>query len=154
MENGFKKKCLVFGLGGISRAGKSTLRKALTEKIKPDAIFHIDDYLLGPIKKFDSTINDYIEDWEDPCAYDLERFFQELKSKKEELEKDLSQNSFYILAEGFLLYFRKDIADLIDLKMNFEIEKEVCRKRRKNTKHYVSDYYFDEYIWKCYHENK
>ena len=60
----------------------------------------------------------------------------------------------FILAEGFLLYNRKDITDLIDVKISFVIEKELCRYRRKNTKFYGSDYYFDEYIWKCYHSNK
>ena len=69
-------------------------------------------------------------------------------------EKLNSSEKEYVIAEGFLIYYRKDISDLLDIKFNFIIEKEVARIRRKNTKHYVSDYYFDEYIWRCFNENK
>lgn len=156
MKNGSENNCLVIGIGGISRAGKSTLTKALIEELKPIAVFKIDDYLINPIKKFDETIQNYIIDWEDPVVYDLEKFYLELMQKKEEINSTCHEDkkTKYIIAEGFLLYHRKDITDLLDFKIKLSIDKEICRSRRKNTKHYVSDHYFDEYIWKSFNENK
>ncbi len=151
------KKVIVIGIGGITRAGKSTLRNFLVEKLNPIGVFHVDDYGLGPIKKWDEKIQDYIDDWEDPVAHDLEKMFKDMKELKENAINNLSekeQEVSFIIAEGFLLYFRKDITDLIDIKISLKMDKEICRERRKNTKFYTSDYYFDEYIWKCYHENK
>lgn len=148
-------KVLVIGIGGISRAGKSTLRNFLINQLNPVGIFHIDDYLISPIKVFDTNINDYIENWEDPIAHNLDKFYEDLKfSKQTAAENGTSNQIQYIITEGFLLYNRKDISDLIDLKLCFVIEKELCRNRRKSTKFYGSDYYFDEYIWKLYHINK
>lgn len=152
-----KKKVIVIGIGGISRAGKSTLRNFLVERINPIGMFHVDDYLISPIKKWDEKIQDYIEDWEDPIGHDLDRMQKEMKALKESAINNLeseSQEVKFIIAEGFLIYNRKDIADLIDVKISFVIDKELCRERRKNTKFYGSDYYFDEYIWKYYHLNK
>ena len=50
-ENETQKKCLVVGIGGISRAGKSTLIKALKDRLSPEAVFHIDDYLINFYKE-------------------------------------------------------------------------------------------------------
>jgi uridine kinase len=152
-----KKKVIVIGIGGITRAGKSTLRKFLVERINPIGMFHVDDFLINPIKKWDEKIQEYIEDWEDPVGHDLESMHKEMKALKELAINSLdteSQDVKFMVAEGFLLYNRKEIADLIDVKISFVIDKELCRERRKNTKFYGSDYYFDEYIWRCYHLNK
>jgi len=152
-----KKKVIVIGIGGISRSGKSTLRKYLVERINPIGVFHVDDYLISPIKKWDEKIQEYIEDWEDPVAHDLDKMHLEMKALKESAMSNSDKNDIevkFIIAEGFLLYNRKDISDLIDVKFSYVIEKELCRERRKNTKFYGSDYYFDEYIWKYFHLNK
>lgn len=152
-----KKKLIVIGIGGISRAGKSTLRNFLMQRINPIGMFHVDDYLISPIKKWDEKLQEYVEDWEDPVGHDLDRMLKEMKALKESAINNLDsevQDIHFIIAEGFLLYNRKEIADLIDVKISFVIDKELCRERRKSTKFYGSDYYFDEYIWRCYHLNK
>jgi uridine kinase len=59
-----------------------------------------------------------------------------------------------IIAEGFLLYSRKEFVDLIDLKLMLDVDKEVARDRRKRTKQYGSDYYYDEFISKGFIERK
>ncbi len=153
-----KKKLIVIGIGGISRSGKSTLRKTLKNKLNPTAIFHIDEYIISPIKKWDNKIQSEIMDWEDPKCLDLDKFYRDFKNSKEKIlnnsKSDYTGETEYIIAEGFLLYFRKDITDLIDIKFSFNIDKELCRERRRNTKDFPSDHYFDEYIWKGYHQNK
>lgn len=148
------KKVMIIGIGGISRSGKTTLRNYLEQKLKPVGIFHIDDYGYGPIRKYDENIEDFIDDWEAPEAHNLDKFYLDLKNLKNEIEQNSTQEIKYIIAEGFLLYNRKDITDLIDLKFNFYIDKELARERRKSTKFYHSDYYFNEYIWKLFYINK
>ena len=59
-----------------------------------------------------------------------------------------------IVAEGFLLYISQEISELIDVKILLDVDKEVALSRRKSTKSYPSDYYFDEYIWKVWIDNK
>ena len=125
----------------------------LKEVLNPIETFGIDDYGIGPIRKFDEKINDYVDDWECPEVVDLEKYYEDLKNLKE--NTIVNDNEIkYIVVEGYLLYNRKDISDLIDLKFNYFIDKEIARERRKNTKFYTSDHYFDEYIWDQYFINK
>jgi uridine kinase len=152
-KNNNKGKVIVIGIGGISRSGKTSMTNKLKEVLNPIDIFGIDDYGIGPIRKFDENINDYIDDWESPEVVNLDKYYLDLKNLKENtLVKD--NEIKYILVEGYLLYNREDITNLIDLKFNYFIDKEIARERRKNTKFYNSDYYFDEYIWNQYFINK
>ena len=140
-----KNKTIVIGIGGISRSGKSTLIKKLVDHYKLKSFVCFDDYLIGPVTKMDKIVNSYIEDWEDPKGWDIEKYKETLLKLK---EKDNDTNDLnIILVEGFLIYYRKDISSLIDIKIMLDIDKEVARERRKKSKHYGSDYYFDEYIW-------
>jgi uridine kinase len=143
----YKKKPLVIGIGGISRAGKTSVTKFIAKSFNIQKVIQIDKYLIGPIKKFDENLQDYIEDWEDPICYDLDKFYQDLKFEIENYEG-------VIIAEGFLLFSKKEYVDLIDIKIWLDVNKEVARDRRKRTKHYGSDYYFDDYIWKGFIERK
>jgi nicotinamide/nicotinate riboside kinase len=156
-KNNKNKKIIVIGIGGISRTGKSTLTNNLKKKLNIINTFHIDNYIISPIKKYDENIKDYIEDWEDPICYNLNKFYEDLKEYKiNSINNFINDNNElnYIIAEGFLLYNKKEITELIDIKINYIIDKEIARYRRKSTKYYGSDYYFNEYIWKCYFENK
>ncbi len=141
---------LVIGVTGISRSGKSTVTKKLGEYFKTENIISMDSYLIHHgIMKDDPNWKSPIPDWEDPRCYEFDKF----KSQVEELKNSKEMKNKIIIIEGFLLFMRKDIADLADFKIYIEIEKEVARERRKNTKHYHSDYYFDEYIWKIFHSS-
>lgn len=142
-----KRIPLVIGIGGISRAGKTSVTKFISKSFNIHKVVQIDMYLIGPIKKFDESLNDYIEDWEDPLSYDLDKFYNDLKFEKENYDG-------IIIAEGFLLYSKKEFVDLIDIKIWLDVDKETARERRINTKHYGSDFYFNEYIWKGFIERK
>ena len=150
------KEVFVIGIGGVSRAGKSSVARYLKKELKIDVdnYFQIDRYLTQPIRKYDSLIEEFIEDWEDPVIYDLSQFYKDLKNRIEFLNQNSKNEIKIIIAEGFLLYNSQDISDLIDIKILLDIDKEVARSRRKSTKSYPSDYYFDEYIWKGWINNK
>ena len=141
-------KVIVIGFGGVSRAGKSSLVRKIKELLSINESLHIDNYLKSPIQKYDENLKDNINDYEDPIAYDLDKFHKDL------INIISNTKNKFILVEGFLLFSRKDISDLIDIKIILDVDKEIARERRKNTKDYPSDYYFDEYIWKGWNENK
>lgn len=147
--NDQKSNTYFIGIGGISRAGKSTLVKKLCDHYNLQSI-HFDRFLTSPIEKYDQNIQANILDWEDPSCYNIDKFNEQLVQLKNELVRD---RRIYIV-EGFLIYSRKDITDLFNCRVLMDIDKEVARERRKNTKDYPSDYYFDEYIWKGFNERK
>jgi len=141
---------IIIGIAGISRSGKTTLSKQLAEYYKIEKILHMDDFLIhkGIIKE-DKNWPEPIKDWEDSACYDLDKFKQTI----EDIKKSKNINNKIIVVEGFLLYLRKDISDLVDCKIYLEVDKEIARERRKSSKYYHSDYYFDDYIWKVFHES-
>ncbi len=81
-DNHKNTKPIVIGIGGISRAGKSTITRSIISllKIKEEDKFAIDKYLISPINKYDTEVNETIEDWEDPACYDLDRLYKDFKS--------------------------------------------------------------------------
>jgi uridine kinase len=140
---------LVIGICGVSSSGKSTITEKLTTVLKADKVLKVDDYLIGPIKVFDSNINTYVSNFEDKNCYNLNKFYADL------LEAKKDPNNKIILLEGFLLYSREDIASLIDIKFLLDIDKEICYERLKPRNDRNSDrYYFDEYVWKKFKELK
>jgi len=146
----YPRKTVVVGITGLSRSGKSTLTKKLAEHYKTENIFHMDNFLIHKgIMKNDPNWNSPIADWEDPKCYDMDECKKQIITLK--AKENLKNN--IIIVDGFLLFLRKDIADLCDFKIYIEIDKEIARERRKSTKFYHSDYYFDEYIWKCFHSS-
>jgi uridine kinase len=144
-----KSKTFFIGIGGISRAGKSTLVKKLCSIYNVQSI-HFDKFLIAPIEKYDDNIKEIINDWEDPACYNIEKFKEMLSDLKEET---IREKRIFIV-EGFLIYSRRDISDILDCRLLLDVEKEIARDRRKKTKDYPSDYYYDEYIWKGYQQRK
>ena len=151
------KKVLVIGITGISRSGKSTLAKKLAEFYNTKNVLYMDDFLVhkGILKTDNKWKNGTspIADWEDPNCYDIDKFIYKLEELKSNRNYTTNLNNNIIIVEGFLLFSRKDVFDLVDYKIYIDIDKEVARERRKSTKFYHSDYYFDEYIWKGFHNN-
>ena len=148
--NNISNNSVIIGIGGISRAGKSTLISKLAHYYKIEKMVRFDEFLIAPLLKNDYNAQSIIEDWEDPKCYDFDKFKDNLLSIKNE---ELGVKRI-VLVEGFLIYYRKDISNIFDYKILLDVDKELARERRKRTKHYGSDYYYDEYIWKGFQSNK
>jgi uridine kinase len=141
------KNNLIIGIGGISSSGKSTLADRLAQTLKADRILRIDEYGTGPIMVYDKTADMVIENHEDISTYNLSLFYSDLAEAKKTYR--------LTIAEGFLLYDRQDITDLIDIKITLNVDKAVCKERIKGRPHRnAEDYYFDNYVWKLYMEKK
>jgi uridine kinase len=141
------KKSRVVGICGVSSSGKSTITKKLKNENIFDMVLNVDDYLLKPLLVYDEKLETYIELYDDLKVYDLDKFYTDLNSAKLEYQS--------ILVEGFLLYARQDISDLIDIKIFLKVEKEICKERiRKRNDRNSDDYYFDEYVWKGFYKMK
>lgn len=146
----------IIGIGGISRAGKSTLRRSLIDKlnINEKSIFKIDSYLISvPKPTLDKENNKMIKNWEMPDYYNLDKLYEDLLIRISQV-KD-SKNEEIILIEGFLLFTVKKIIDLIDLKFYIKVDKVIALERRRLTKCDEDlDFYFENYIWKYFFINK
>lgn len=173
--NGIMKPFII-GICGISRSGKSSIRRYLESelKIKKSNIFKLDEYFIKPNKVFDTELNKEIEDWEDPRVLDFDKLYKELISAiiKETKQVDMNKlknlnkenNSLVrefpneiIIVEGFLLFYCEKIYNLFDIKIMLETDLDVIKERRRITKNFHSDdfdYYFKEYIVKSFYKNK
>ena len=147
---------IIIGIAGISRSGKSTLRRSLIEKLKinEESVFKIDSYLISkPELTLDKDNNKMIENWELPESYNLEKLYEDLVNRINQV-KEANKNEI-ILVEGFLLFTIKKIVDLLDLTFYIKVDKVIALERRRLTKCDDDlDYYFENYIWKYFFINK
>ena len=139
-------KVKFIGISGQSGSGKSEYSKYLLSKYNtPLYPIQMDWFFKQPRK---SII-------EDPESIDIELFLDEIKKIKENFENgfinnkikttsgivEIKLNSFnynndlYIIIEGFLLFFWKEVVELCQEKFYIKSNYELCRDRR-----YFRDY--------------
>ena len=137
----------VIGISGATRSGKSSLSRQLSKSLGSTkcAIIHQDHF-------FDTTkiYSELNGNWDCPQAIDHNAFYKEL-CQQIERHKQLSPVShkneyFYIILEGFMLFYDNRIVECIDHFLWLEISRKVCYERRMETKR-ESRQYFDENIW-------
>ncbi len=138
----YKEINMIIGIGGISRAGKTTLALKLKEYYMNDGvkIFHLDKYTIpwNQIPKIGKMI-----DWEDPISINFNKLEQDII-------ESLKDNKI-IIAEGFLIYYHQPIRDLFDIKIYLSISKDIFITRRK--RQYNEPAWYIEHIWNSYHKN-
>jgi uridine kinase len=136
----------IIGITGQSGSGKSYFSKVLLNDYNsPFYPIQMDWFFKEPRKELLET----------PDAVDSDLFISEIKKLKENLENgliynkinisigiiDLELNPFnfkkelYIIIEGFLLFYWKEISDLCDIRYVMRCPYEICRDRR-----YFRDY--------------
>jgi len=137
---------MVIAIGGVSRAGKSTLAKLLKvecEKLgKKVSIVERDKYVFA--EKRIPKIRDKT-DWESPASIDFKKFHKAIQKAKKEYD--------YVITEGLLVYHNPSVNITYDKNIFIEIPKTLFVERKNIDLRWGSTpepkWYID-HIWKSY----
>ena len=130
------------GIGGVSRAGKTTLSRFI-EKLYPHKktlIISMDQYVKDPEKI--PKIKDKT-DWENPVSVDFDRIQQQIKAGVEEYD--------LVITEGILIFYNEAVNELFDKRIFIDIPKSLFYIRRKKEERWGKEpeWYLD-YVWESY----
>jgi nicotinamide/nicotinate riboside kinase len=135
---------MIIGIAGVSRSGKTTLADLIQKKLikqgETATVLHQDDYVMpeNEIPKIRHRT-----DWECPQSIDFQRF------KLEILEAKNKYN--YVITEGLLNFWDKDINVLFDKKIFVEISKKTFLERRNKEKRWgFEPKWFYEHVWQSH----
>ncbi|MBL3654532.1 uridine kinase family protein [Fulvivirga sediminis] len=133
---------MIIGIGGMSRAGKTTFSKRLAQYLGSEntIIFHQDDY----VKPEDEVpyINERL-DWDHPEAMDYEGLIQAIKNA----------DSGNVIVEGILVFFNSELRNMFDKKILMEVEKSTFLARKRVDKRWGPEpEWFIEHIWQSYQQ--
>ncbi|MCF6353393.1 MAG: hypothetical protein L3J06_10315 [Cyclobacteriaceae bacterium] len=135
-------KGLSIGIGGVSRAGKTTLSNYIKSLYPKKSIFLIE---MDNFVKNEADIPKVRNhtDWEHPISVDFKRL-------KEALEKALNTYDI-VITEGILIFYSEELNPLFDKRIFINVPKTVFYKRRKEEKRWGAepDWYLD-YVWESY----
>lgn len=134
----------IIGIGGVSRAGKTSLAQRISEWFVDDSvkIIHQDDFI---VPKSEMPLVKGQIDWERPESLDFTSFRNEILKQ---------QNNYdYVIAEGLLVYGNPEVYEIFDKKIFIEISKETFlnRKTLDNRWENEPDWYI-EHIWHSHFE--
>ncbi|MFT4568250.1 MAG: nicotinamide/nicotinate riboside kinase [Saprospiraceae bacterium] len=137
---------MIVGIGGVSRAGKTTLANLMAKLFlargKSVGIIHQDKYVHeeSALPRIRDSVN-----WEHPSSIRIEDFREAIVDA--EKENDL------VIAEGLLCFYNPEITDLMDRKILVTISKDTFLERKKEDLRWGSepdpDWYM-EHIWHSY----
>ena len=135
---------IIIGIGGVSRAGKTTLAYKIRDLYPKQKIrfVHGDD-VVKAVK--DIPMIKGITDWECVESFDYEKIIKKING---------DDDSDIIVCEGILIFHNIDLIKLFDKKIIVEINKDCFYERKSNDDRwgYEPDWYID-YIWKSYIRN-
>lgn len=138
---------IFIGFTGGSGSGKTTIAKNLERILKDKAlIIHSDNY-----QKFDKKLSKTsgMKNWDHPNSIDWKIFYKDLKSLKNNKSvtiKSREQNKLkdfeiiklkprkIIIIEGYLLFYKKYIRNLLDARIYLEANDKTRIKRRTKFK--------------------
>lgn len=132
----------IIGIGGVSRAGKTSLAERIPSFLQGRRciVFHQDDFV-SPEEKI-PLIRDRI-DWESPQSLDLEKF------KISIIQATLSHD--WVIAEGLMAFYSKDLVQLYDKKMFVSISYETfLARRKKETRWGEEPDWYIQHVWDSY----
>lgn len=133
---------LSIGIGGVSRAGKTSLSNYIKKLYPSKSIFIIqmDEYVKDEADI--PVVKDHI-DWEHPISVDYDKISKVLK--------EAIQTHDIVITEGILIFYSKELNELFDKRIFIDIPKTVFYKRKKEDKRWGEepDWYID-YIWDSY----
>lgn len=124
---------MIIGIGGVSRAGKTSLCRILKNELhkKTDEI-HLDNYIKDsshwdffvtyPIFYLSKLHKSF--DMEHPDTIDFDSLYEDIIQSREKNE--------IVIAEGFLITYDARIKNLIDRYIHIDISKKVFIQRRIN----------------------
>lgn len=137
---------MIVGIGGVSRAGKTTLANLMAKLFlargKSVSIIHQDEFVYE--ESILPRIRDRV-DWEHPSSIRLSDFRRAILDAKK--EHDL------VIAEGLLCFYDTELTDLMDRKILVTISKATFLERKREDLRWGSepdpDWYM-EHIWDSY----
>lgn len=137
---------MIVGIGGVSRAGKTTLANLMAKLFlargKSVSIIHQDEYVYD--EQVLPRIRDRL-DWEHPSTIRVTDFRNAIENASK--ENDL------VIAEGLLCFYGSEVLELMDRKILVTISKETFLVRKKEDLRWGSepdpDWYM-EHIWDSY----
>lgn len=158
--------CLYLGICGCTRSGKGLLSKNLCSSLglNRNKILELDDYF--DVGKMQSNVKpgDKYLNWEVPEALSFDRFVHEFTHNAGNYAQPLrtpitvskggrttTYRSIFI-SEGFLLFepgSDAEVLKLFDKLIFIGCSREVCKRRRMETKRETEEY-FDTLIWPNY----
>lgn len=130
---------MVIGIGGVSRAGKTTLAYKIRQWFGDETVFilHQDEYIQPESKM--PKIQGHI-DWEHPGSLD----FETLKN----LITEKSQKYPIVIVEGLMVFYEKALLDLMDRKIYIEISKDAFLQRKTLDNRWGNEPgWYIEHIW-------
>ena len=135
---------LSIGIGGVSRAGKTTLSKYISSLYpkKSTLVISMDEFVLAQDKI--PRIKDRI-DWETPASVDYPKI-------KETIEANLDKYDI-IITEGILIFYSEEVNKLFDKRIFIDIPKSLFYIRRHSDQRWGEEpkWYID-YVWQSYHK--
>jgi len=142
---------MIIGIGGVSRAGKTTLAFKIREWFGKDkvCILHQDQYIQD--EDHMPRIKNHI-DWEHPDSLDFDQL------KKLTLEK--SKECPIVIVEGLMVFHDEELNQLMDRKIYIKISKDAFLNRKtldnrwgKEPKWYIDHIWESHFIYGLLPEN-
>lgn len=134
------------GIGGVSRAGKSTLARQLIDQYsgKKRVILHQDDYINAgyDIPQIQERI-----DWEVPESIDFVRLKYDFKW--------ISENVEIVVLEGIFAFYDNEINKMYDKKVFVDLNYEDFMSRKtQDTRWGTEPSWYIEHIWTSYQKHR
>ncbi len=132
---------LVVGIGGVSRAGKSTLSKMLKNTLHDSrmVILDMDDFVY-PENQIPRIKNK--TDWESPESVDYRKISGRIIEAKAAHD--------VVILEGILIFWVDSLNNLFDKKLFVEIPYEIFLERKRKDRRWNEPKWYIQHIWDSY----
>ena len=128
---------MIIGIGGVSRAGKTSLALQIQKWYGSVAILHQDDYIKP--KNEMPTIRMHI-DWERPDAYDYDSLIKAVKLAQEKCDM--------VVVEGLMVLCHAGLTEIMDKTIYIKISKDAFLSRKTLDKRWGNEpEWYIEHIW-------
>lgn len=162
------KTCII-GIGGMTNGGKSTLSRALQERLANSCIIAQDAFF-----KDDSVVpvdGHGFKQYDMLSALHMDRMMAEVEAWCEDPPSFLAshrggvhpqgqheqpQQAFVLIIEGFLIFNYRPLIEVMGRKYFLQIPYDTCRQRRSSRVYTPPDPpgYFDGHVWPMYLKNR
>ncbi|XP_059174084.1 nicotinamide riboside kinase 1-like [Physella acuta] len=152
---GKMKKYLIFGLGGITNSGKSTIAAMLCKNLPFVEVMCQDNYFLDPDDAQIERDEDGVRNWEKLSALNMNKMTSDVETWIAKHSSKVSDQISVLVIEGFLIFNHSKLSSLMDYKYFIQINQETCKERRIKRVYVPPDPpgYFENYVWPMYLEN-
>ena len=134
---------VVVGISGATRAGKTTLSNALRSYVGAEHCTVIcQDRFFDLVTIYRSLKGN----WDDPKALNHDKL---LRHVQEVIAASQNDAAFYIILEGFMVFWSEELVALMTHMIWLEIPRRVCYQRRMKTRK-ATKRYFNNRVWPNY----